>query len=53
MHFVQNVGKKRVHFSPGGANNIIQKLEGVFFFFNKCVFMISITIKWTGNTVSD
>lgn len=22
--------KKNVHFSPGGANNIIQKLEGVF-----------------------
>lgn len=43
--------KKKVHFSPGGANNILQKLEGVFF--NKCVFMISITIKWTGNTVSD
>lgn len=30
MHFVRNV-KKKVHFSPGGANNIIQKLEGVFF----------------------
>lgn len=41
MHFVQNVGKKRVHFSPGGANNIIQKLEGVFFFLTS-VFLWSL-----------